>query len=75
MAFTNLEIITMEAVKSASRAIVNHIDSTHNIDRIWEQRRYEIARDMFVRYVPKQATPAQCVQLADELIAELRKAK
>lgn len=37
----------------------------------WEQRRYEIARDLYVRNV--NASAEECVRWADELIEELKK--
>lgn len=68
---TSLEIQTLEAVKSASRALVKDIDGARNLNRIWEQRRYEIAKDMFVHYSTMTAQDA--VSEADKLISELRK--
>lgn len=72
---TNLEIQTLDEVKSASRDISKHIASLHNTDMIWEQRRYEIAKDILARlYV----TSAYCgnefaqisasIEMADKLI-------
>lgn len=68
---TNLELQTLEAVKTVSRAIVKHIDRTNDTERLWEQRRYEIARDLYVQYATM--TAQQCVDRAEELIKALRK--
>lgn len=40
---TNIELETLNAVKTACR---RYLDENKSID--WEQRRYEIARDLFV---------------------------
>ena len=68
---TNIEIQTLEAVKSASRDISKYIACLHNADVIWEQRRYEIAKDMFTRN--PRLSPKEAVMFADELIKELKK--
>ena len=39
----------------------------------WEQRRYEIARDLYASY--RDASAESCVDWADELIKELKKKK
>lgn len=70
---TNIEIQTMDAVKSASRDISKHITSLHNTDMIWEQRRYEIAKDLFVHH--ETMTAESAVKTAELLIEELRKPK
>ena len=77
---TNLEIKTMDAVKSASRDITKHIESLHNTDMIWEQRRYEIAKDILANLYPTEcyggdedAQVRASVRMADKLIKELLK--
>ena len=42
-----------------------------NPDAKWEQRRYEIARDLYAHN--RDASAARCVAWADELIKELKK--
>ncbi|MBQ0073176.1 MAG: hypothetical protein KBT34_03175 [Prevotella sp.] len=76
---TNIEIQTLDAVKSASREITRHIEGLHNTDKKWEQRRYEIAKDVLANLVGAQwnmnedTHVAKAVRLADKLIEELRK--
>lgn len=77
---TNIEIQTLDAVKSASRGISKYIACLHNADVIWEQRRYEIAKDVLVRLFmanaycgDEDAQISASVEMADKLIAELRK--
>ena len=47
----------------------------------WEQRRFEIAKDIYVRYVdyPRVSSAVsdaqECIKLADVLIKELKKAQ
>lgn len=73
---TRIEMDTMRAIESMNRKMKDQRD----ID--WEQRRYEVARDLFVgtvtgntdlttEFFQKQAQRA--VQAADALIAELKK--
>lgn len=78
MSMTNLEIQTMEAVKSASRAIVKHVDNQQKLGNVWEQRRYEIAKDVIAAFaVNGHNSVNHCVkvsvEIADKLIEELRK--
>lgn len=63
---TNIEMETLSLVKSACRKyIVVEID--------WEQRRYEIARDLYVQFPTMSVVEA--VEHADLLIEELKKKK
>lgn len=85
MALTNIELQTLEAVKSASRAIVKQVDNQQKLDNVWEQRRYEIARDFFTQCLvgtickginaDANKTAMDAVACADALIEELKKAK
>lgn len=77
---TNIEIQTLDAVKSASRDFSKHIASLHDTNKIWEQRRYEIAKDILARlYVTsaycgnEDAQISASVKMADKLIEELKK--
>lgn len=52
------------------------METNKNID--WEQRRYEIAKEMFARYAEfrtRDADAKQAVDFADALIEELQKPK
>lgn len=67
---TILEQETMNAVK-------NYCNSKPNID--WEQRRYEIAKEVFLCFKnslnPCKENAKRAVEIADLLIAELKKEK
>lgn len=65
---TRIEIETMNLIKAACR---EYIDSQRSNDIDWEQRRYEIARDLYS--ANRDATAEQCVRRADALIDELKK--
>lgn len=75
---TNIEIETMTMLKSACREFINQ---KKKID--WEQRRYEIAKEYFVRYVNSpmyqfstiQEKATEAVKYADVLIDELKKSQ
>ena len=68
---TNIELGTLDAIKTAARKY------SLQVNLIWEQRRYEVARDIFVRGIDEQGRasmlPKQAVELADDLIKELTK--
>lgn len=64
---TRIEIETMELIKAACREYINN--QREGID--WEQRRYEIARDLYANN--RDASAENCVKWADELIAALKK--
>lgn len=49
------------------------IFKTAPVEPDWEQRRYEIARDMYVHFT--DMTPKTAVNHADMLIEELKKVK
>jgi len=69
MGLTNIEMETLSAVKSAARKYANQ-----EID--WEQRRYEIAKDILpTLLLPSGRKDAvkQSVEVADLLIRELKK--
>ena len=75
MGMTVIEQDTMHAIQSACRKYTN---SKKEID--WEQRRYEIAKDMFVRmsitdygYHYSATSVKDAVDMADALIEELKK--
>lgn len=77
---TNIEIQTLDAVKSASREITRHIEGLHNTDKKWEQRRYEIAKEVLANLYPTEcyggdedAQVRASVRIADKLIEELKK--
>ena len=40
----------------------------------WEQRRYEIAKDVFCFYPHREASAKNAVEWADALVEELKKA-
>ena len=63
---TNIEMETMSLVKSACRKYI-----AEEIN--WEQRRYEIARDMYVHSTTMSV--GEAVEHADLLIEELKKKK
>ena len=71
---TNIE---METLTMAKAAFKKYIDEEVN----WEQRRYEIAKDVFCHHmldsqVPTTESKVQiAVELADKLIEELKKKK
>lgn len=72
---TVIEQETMHAIQSACRKYTN---SKKEID--WEQRRYEIAKDLFARmcvgeygYHFSHSDVESAVEMADELIEELKK--
>lgn len=65
---TRIEIETMNLIKAACR---EYIDSQRSNEIDWEQRRYEIARDLYA--ANRDATAEQCVRWADALIDELKK--
>ena len=71
---SNMEILTHQAIQS----IDCKMRDQHEID--WEQRRYELAKDVYPIVChdmnpsePKDAPAKAAVELADLLIAELRK--
>lgn len=64
---TRIEIETMELIKAACREYINN--QRKGID--WEQRRYEISRDLYA--YNRDASAENCVKWADELIKELKK--
>ncbi len=39
----------------------------------WEQRRYEIAKELFCNYPQMERTAQEAVEWADDLIEELKK--
>ncbi len=39
----------------------------------WEQRRYEIAKELFCNYPQMECTAQEAVEWADDLIEELKK--
>ena len=65
---TRIEIETMELIKAACREFIN---SSRKEEVNWEQRRYEIARDLYA--ANRDATAERCVAWADDLISELKK--
>lgn len=72
---TVIEQDTMHAIQSACRKYTN---SKKEID--WEQRRYEVAKDLFVRmcvgeysYHFSHSDVESAVEMADALIEELKK--
>lgn len=65
---TRIEIETMELIKAACREYINS-NRSNEID--WEQRRYEIARNLYA--ANRDASAENCVKWADLLIAELKK--
>ena len=65
---TRIEVETMSLIKAACR---EYIDNNRNNEIDWEQRRYEIARDLYVR-MPERGTQ-KCVELASLLIEELKR--
>lgn len=75
---TQIEIETMTMVKSVCR---DYISQKEKID--WEQRRYEIAKEYFVRYVHSpmyqdytiKEEAEKAVKIADVLITELKKSQ
>lgn len=66
MGLTRIEMETMQLIKAACR---EYIDNAKEID--WEQRRYEIARDLYANN--RDASAENCVKWADVLIAALKK--
>lgn len=71
---TNIEIDTMHVIQSACRKIAGD----KKID--WEQRRYEIAKDVMCALLSQpddgrvwENLEAYCVSCADDLINELKK--
>lgn len=66
---TQLEQRIMGLAITALRKYIEEDEREPN----WEQRRYEIARDLYVRN--GDYTAEKCVEWADELIAELKKKK
>jgi len=65
---TRIEIETMNLIKAACR---EYIDNKRSNEIDWEQRRYEIARDLYA--ANRDASAENCVKWADLLIAELKK--
>lgn len=65
---TRIEIETMNLIKAACREYIDNCRSTE-ID--WEQRRYEIARELYA--ANRDASAERCVAWADELVKELKK--
>lgn len=71
---TNIE---METLAMAKAAFKKYIDEEIN----WEQRRYEIAKDVFCNHMLDSQVPTTeakvriAVELADRLIEELKKKK
>lgn len=62
------------------RAIISACKKYNSID--WEQRRYEIAKEVLANFIPvvevdstKEKVASYAVQYADALIAELKKGK
>ena len=81
---TNLEIQAANAQINMSRDVSNILDNleaNHPTSIDWEQRRYEIAKDVFCHHmldsqVPTTESKVQiAVELADRLIEELKKKK
>ena len=70
---TNIELRTYEAHASMCHQVSNHLGKVD-----WEQRRYEIAKDVLAGYAAshKGLLPADAqsaVRCADALIAELKR--
>ena len=65
---TQLEQQTLVRVKAACQ---QYIESETTID--WEQRRYEIARDVYANQFHGNLTAKQAVEKADRLISELQR--
>lgn len=68
---TVIEIETMHAIKAAARAIANK-------EINWEQRRYEIVKDMVCATLASGMAPSEidldkAIHNADYIIAELKK--
>lgn len=62
---TVIETETMNAVKSAARAIVSHIDAKRNsANPDWEQRRYELVKEFIV------TTAVNCTNRGEEISDE-----
>lgn len=81
---TTLEIQAANAQISMSRDVSDILDNlkvNHPTSIDWEQRRYEIAKDVFCNHmldsqVPTTESKVQiAVELADKLIEELKKKK
>lgn len=69
-----------ENVLSIFRRIAIAIEKRNKKEIDWEQRRYEVAKAIYVRILPEQkgfiaslACPQAAVVLADDLINELKK--
>lgn len=65
---TRIEMETLALIKAACREYIEN-QRSNEID--WEQRRYEIARDLYA--ANRDATAERCVAWADALIDELKK--
>lgn len=65
---TRIEMETMSLIKAACR---EYIDTMRSNEIDWEQRRYEIARELYANN--RDASAERCVAWADELIKELKK--
>lgn len=89
---TNLEIQAANAQINMSRDVSNILDNleaNHPTSIDWEQRRYEIAKDVFCHHMLDSQVPTTeanggwqlaakvqiAVELADRLIEELKKKK
>ena len=74
MPLTNIEIETMTLVKAACRKYTEDKNRVAPID--WEQRRYEIAKEMLphlLAHSNMSLEVGRAVAYADALIAELKK--
>lgn len=67
---TIIEKETLAVVKAAAKAILRKLEDA---DGKWEQRRYELARDLYVRYT--DMSEQEAVTNADKVIKELKKNK
>lgn len=63
---TKIELEYMEAVRVMAREIVRNMYKEPD----WEQRRYEVARDLYVRSVTSDDHPIKCGALAKTAIEQ-----
>ena len=63
---TKIELEYMEAVRVMAREIVRNMYKEPD----WEQRRYEVARDLYVRSVTSDDHPIKCGSLAKTAIEQ-----
>ncbi len=63
---TKIELEYMEAVRVMAREIVRNMYKEPD----WEQRRYEVARDLYIRSVTSDDHPIKCGALAKTAIEQ-----